>query len=69
VKHKWPSVSDAPFLWLTFISWAAARRIGSIPWEHTYEAWEAEVLDVKALDDPDEADDLGRPTQPGLEPG
>jgi len=60
-KHKWPTFQDAPFLWLTFLSWAAARRTGAIPPEFTYEKWEAETLDVEALtDDADSVD----PTQP-----
>lgn len=50
-KHKWPKFEDAPFLWLTFISWAAARRSGLIPPDTTYEAWERDVLSVEAQDD------------------
>lgn len=68
VRHKWPGTQEAPFLWLTFISWAAARNTGAIPAETKYEAWEAEVLEVETLDD-DKDDDAGRPTQPGLDPG
>jgi hypothetical protein len=65
-KHKWPTFQDAPFLWLTFLSWAAARRTGAIPSDLTYERWEAETLDVEALTD-DDSDAL--PTLPGHEPG
>ena len=63
-RHKWPPMTDAPFLWLTFIGWAAARRTGAIPAEHTYEAWEADVLGVTPLDDDQDAggDEAGRPT-------
>jgi len=50
-KHKWPTFQDAPFLWLTFLSWAAARRTGAIPPDFTYEKWETETLDVEALVD------------------
>ena len=64
-KHKWPGVTDAPFLWLTFISWAAARRTGAIPPELKYEAWEGSVLEVETLDE-DEEDEEGRPTPPDL---
>lgn len=63
-KHKWPTFQEAPFLWLTFISWAAARRTGAIEPAFTYEKWEAETLDVEALTDGDDSPD---PTQP--EPG
>jgi hypothetical protein len=65
-RHKWPQVADAPFLWLTFIAWAAARRTGAITGEHKYESWEGEVLEVEALDDEDD-DDAGRPTRPDLD--
>lgn len=63
-RHKWPGMQDAPFLWLTFLGWAAARRTGAIVAEHTYEAWEAEVLEVAVQDDDQEgAGEVGRPTQ------
>ena len=66
-KHKWPNFQDAPFLWLTFLSWAAARRTGAIPTDYTYEKWEAETLDVTALTDED--DETGDPTRPVVDPG
>lgn len=66
IKHKWPKFDEAPFLWLTFLSWAAARRTGAISSDHTYERWEAETLDVSSRDDDDEAD--GFPTPPDLGP-
>lgn len=69
-KHRWPKFDEAPFLWLTFIAWAAARRTGAIPTEYTYETWEAEVLDVADTNQADTTgDDMGRPTLPGPEPG
>jgi hypothetical protein len=58
-KHKWPKFDEAPFLWLTFLSWAAARRTGAIPSDLAYEKWEAETLDVEALADED--DETGDP--------
>src|SRR5262245_39609461 len=64
-KHKWPKPTDAPFLWLTFVGWAAARRTGAIAQEHRYEAWESEVLEVETLDDGDN-DEEGTPTTPGV---
>jgi hypothetical protein len=60
-KHKWPTVSEAPFLWLTFIGWAAARRTGAIPPDVKYETWETEVLEIEPQDDGEEAE-AGRPT-------
>ena len=64
-RHKWPNVSEAPFLWLTFVSWAAARRTGAIPTDLKYESWEGSVLEIETLDDDDDEEE-GRPTLPGL---
>jgi len=64
IKHKWPAFEEAPFLWLTFISWCAARRTGVIPPDLTYEVWEASVVDVAPA--PEEDDELARPTPLGL---
>lgn len=61
VKHKWPKFDEAPFLWMTFLSWSAAKRLGHIQPTTTYEQWEASVVDVQAVD-PDEDDETGRPT-------
>lgn len=68
-KHKWPTVQDAPFLWLTFIAWAAGRRTGALPPDLKYEQFEAETLEVETVgdDEPDDepgdyASEYGRPT-------
>lgn len=58
-KHKWPKFEDAPFLWLTFIAWAGARRSGLIPPDTAYEAWERDVLSADAGEDDD--DETGAP--------
>lgn len=68
VKHRWPKFDEAAFLWLTFLSWSAARRTGAIDSGYTFEKWEAEVLDVAAVEDED-VTEIGSPTQPGLAPG
>jgi len=68
VKHRWPKFDEAPFLWLTFVSWAAARRTGAISPDVTWERWSADVLDVGDIST-DEAGELGSPTLPGPEPG
>ena len=69
VKHRWPKFDEAPFVWLTFISWAAARRTGAIDTGYTYERWEGEVMQVENLTDDEQEDDgLGSPTQAGQEP-
>lgn len=67
VKHKWPKFDEAPFLWLTFVAWAGARRTGAIGSEVTWEVWRDSVMDVDQVSDED--DELGSPTLPGLEPG
>ena len=69
-KHRWPEVSQAPFLWLTFISWHACRREGRIESGVTYDEWAASVLNVANLtDDDDEEGGAVSPTRPGLVPG
>lgn len=68
IKHKWPRLDEAPNLWLTFISWAAARRTGAIPEDVRYEQWERDVIDVSKPDDADEDDDLGRPIHAVADP-
>jgi len=69
-KHRWPTdIKEAPFGWLTFISWAAARRTGAIDGALTYERWESEVLQVESVDDDETSGDDGRPFEPEAEPG
>lgn len=67
-RPTWPKFDEAPFLWLTFLSWAAARRTGAIEPGFTFEKWRGEVLDVTALD-MDEAEGLGDPTEQAPGPG
>ena len=66
-RHKWPKLDEAPFLWMTFISWAAARRTGAIGDGVKFETWRDEVLEVTPVTDDD--DETGLPTEPGLAPG
>src|SRR5262245_2041887 len=68
VRHKWPTFQQANFLWLTFISWAAARRTGAIAPDFTYEEWEKNALGVEVLDVDKDGPD-GRPIEPGPDPG
>lgn len=67
-RHRWPKLDEAPFLWLTFVSWAAARRTGAIEPAHTYERWSDEVLSVEALDVDTTTGDEGRPFDEAPEP-
>lgn len=57
-RPVWPTMQDAPMLWMTFISWAAAQRTGAIEPSYTWEQWATDVLEVSPADDPD-ADDAG----------
>lgn len=67
LRHKWPKFDESPFQWMTFISWSAARRAGTLDPSVTYEKWESEVLSVG--DTSAEMDDeLGRPTDAGPDP-
>lgn len=47
-RHKWPPMDKAPFLWLTFLSWHAARRLGVIDGSQGYEDFRDTVLTVEA---------------------
>lgn len=67
-RPVWPTFQEAPFLWLTFLAWAAARRTGAIPTDMTFERWRDEVLDVDASGDEDQPE-LGAPFHQGLGPG
>lgn len=68
-KHKWPKFDEAPFKWLTFLGWSAARRAGQE--SGTYEAWESSVISVRDMTEQAVAEDeeMGTPTPPGPEPG
>jgi len=59
-KTKWPSPTDAPFLWLTFIAWSALRRTSAIPQTLTYEAFADTTLEIENLTDEESADDPSR---------
>lgn len=57
-QKKWPSLGDAPFLGVTFMAWAAMRRLGL--YSGTFEQfWEHDCVDTKAEAEDDEPD----PTQ------
>jgi len=68
IRHKWPKFEEAPFKWLTFISWSASRRAGVVDNTVTYEQWEASVLSVTDTR-ADENEETGRPIDPGPDPG
>lgn len=59
---KWPGPDDAPFLWLTFLAWAALKRQGDI--DMSLEDFETQCLSVAAY-----GDVTVDPTQPEPVPG
>jgi len=67
-KHKWPTMQEAPWVWMAFVAWHACRREGRIPPDLTWETWRDSTLDVTAITD-DEDGDAVDPTPPGLVPG
>ena len=70
IKHRWPKFDEAPFLWLTFLGWAAARRTGAIPMDLRYETWEETVLQVVDTGAAEKGpDEMGDPFLPGADPG
>ena len=58
--RKWPKHDEAPFLWMTFVAWAALNREGTYP--GNFDQFDAECLSVRTVD----ADGVD-PTRP--EPG
>jgi hypothetical protein len=57
-RPAWPTMQEAPILWMTFVAWAAAQRTGAIEPAYTWDKWAAEVLEVSNAEDP-EADEAG----------
>lgn len=48
-KRGWPDPSKAPFLWLTFIAWAALRRQGLV--ELSWDDFRGQALEVSSQED------------------
>lgn len=66
-KPKWPTMEDGRMLWLTFVSWHAAKRTGAT--DITFEQWERDALDISIAGAEDGDDETGSPTPPGADPG
>lgn len=66
-KRNWPLGQDAPFLFMSFLTWSAARREGV--YDGTWEQFSEAVADVSALEADAEAGDVIRPTPPAHEAG
>jgi len=73
-KHGWPKPTDAPFLWLTFLAWAALRRTNEIPESMDWSSFaDVHALQVRNLTDGEGANgtappDAVDPTQEAVEP-
>lgn len=70
-KHKWPKVSDAPFLWMTFLAWSAGQRNKLVAPAVTFDQFAETVALISEVptDDDDLGDDEARPTPPALAAG
>lgn len=75
-RHRLPNQQSAPLLWMTFVTWASAKRNKHIPADMPYEAWEATTEHIEPVDadgnplaDDEDAADPVDPTQPGLDLG
>lgn len=65
-KHHWPKVSDAPFLWMTFLAWSAGQRNKLVAPAVTFDQFSELVALVSEVprDDDDQDDDVADPTRP-----
>lgn len=51
-RYGWPKADDAPFLWMTYVSWKALVRTGQIP-QCPLAEFEQRCLSVESLGDND----------------
>lgn len=47
-RRQWPQATDAPFLWSTFLAWAALTRAGDIT--EDFDTFEGRCLQASARD-------------------
>jgi hypothetical protein len=66
VVHRWPGPGQAPFRWLTFLAWSAARRTGKIDQSVTWDQFKADTQQIENVDGPGST---AVPTPPGPGPG
>lgn len=59
-RNKWPAMTDDPWRWQTFITWAAMKRLGHLD-GMTYDDWQADVRAVDVIEE--QPGDVVRPTQ------
>jgi len=49
-QRQWPTAQDAPFLWMTFLAWAAGRRTNALADDVTFDDFaDKRCQQVKAL--------------------
>ena len=60
-RRKWPTASEAPFVWLNFLAWKALTREGQIQ-AMTLDEFEEHALEVRALRDEDDEESGANPT-------
>lgn len=67
-RHGWKANTPAvaPFKWLTFLAWSAARRTGQIAESVT---WDQFAKTTAQVTDVSQGGDQARPTPPGVDPG
>ena len=69
-RMHWPDARDVPFLWMTFIAWAALKREHTIPDDVTWEAFsETLCLGIEPIDTAPDRVGPADPSLPGPEPG
>src|SRR5215471_1380438 len=70
-RMHWPDAREAPFLWLTFVAWAALKREHALPDDMTWETFsETECVGIDALNVVTAPGEVGpaSPTLPSPEP-
>lgn len=50
-KRRWPSLTDAPFLWLSYLAFSALRRDGTISASEHFDSWVQTTVEVKNLNE------------------
>lgn len=65
-QMKWPAIDEAPFLWMTWVSWHHMKSTGLIPPQTKYEEFEEKLcMAVGDTETPEgaEPDDAVDPTE------
>lgn len=72
-RKKWPALTDAPFLWLSYLAYSKLKRSEQIPAPvPAFETWILDTSSVVNLDangNPAIDSESADPTRPALAPG